>query len=146
MRPLPCSTPWTGSTQAARALTYPLYCSFPEDGVRGGRLCYAARGFSLHAATRVAADDRTRLEQLCRYVIRPPLATGRLHFVDGEMLAFTLKTPSADGTRWLLLSPTELIEKLAALVPPPRQNLLRYHGVSPQPIPIAPTSCPDPAI
>ena len=28
-----------------------------------------------------------------------------------------------------MLSPTELIEKLAALVPPPRLNLIRYHGV-----------------
>jgi len=28
-----------------------------------------------------------------------------------------------------MLSPTELIEKLVALVPPPRRNLIRYHGV-----------------
>lgn len=28
-----------------------------------------------------------------------------------------------------MLSPQELVEKLAALVPPPRQNLVRYHGV-----------------
>ena len=28
-----------------------------------------------------------------------------------------------------MLSPLELIEKLAALVPPPRLNLIRYHGV-----------------
>lgn len=108
----------------------------PEDGVRAGRLCYAARGCSLHAATRVDADDRPRLEQLCRYVIRPPLASGRLRFIDGQTLAFTLKTPWSDGTKWLLLSPTELIEKLVALVPPPRQNLVRYHGV------LAP-ACPD---
>ena len=31
--------------------------------------------------------------------------------------------------RAAMLSPTELIEKLAALVPPPRRNLIRYHGV-----------------
>ena len=40
-----------------------------------------------------------------------------------------MKTPWADGTTSLRLSPTELIEKLAALVPPPRLNLIRYHGV-----------------
>ena len=34
-----------------------------------------------------------------------------------------------DGTTYLILSPLELIEKLAALVPPPRVNLVRYHGV-----------------
>ena len=40
-----------------------------------------------------------------------------------------LKTPWSDGTRHLLLSPMELLEKLVALVPPPRFHLLRYHGV-----------------
>ena len=29
----------------------------------------------------------------------------------------------------MILSPEELIEKLAALAPPPRLNLVRYHGV-----------------
>ena len=28
-----------------------------------------------------------------------------------------------------MLSPFELLEKLAALVPPPRLNLIRYHGI-----------------
>ena len=35
----------------------------------------------------------------------------------------------SDGTFQLVLSPEELLEKLAALVPPPRLNLVRYHGV-----------------
>ena len=35
----------------------------------------------------------------------------------------------SDGTTHLLLSPLELIEKLAALVPPPRLKLIRSHGV-----------------
>jgi len=61
--------------------------------------------------------------------MRPPLAVGRLAVVDEKTLAFALKTPWSDGTTHLLLSPEELIEKLAALVPPPRLNLLRYHGV-----------------
>jgi len=108
----------------------------PEDGVRTGALCYASRGFSLHAATRIEAADRRRLERLCRYVIRPPVAGGRLRFVDAETLVFSLKTHWADGTCQLLLSPQELLEKLAALVPPPRLNLVRYHGV------LAP-ACPD---
>jgi len=46
-----------------------------------------------------------------------------------SMLSFTLKTPWSDGTSHLLLSPMELLEKLAALIPPPRFHLLRYHGV-----------------
>ena len=101
----------------------------PQQGVRAGPLCFAARGFSLHAATRIAAENRSRLEQLCRYVMRPPLATGRLRPLDADTLTYTLKTPWADGTTHLVLFPLELIEKLAALVPPPRLNLIRYHGV-----------------
>ncbi len=103
--------------------------SDPEDGFRAGALCYASRGFALHAATRVGATDRHRLEQLCRYVVRPPVASGRLRFVHAQTLEFTLKTPWADGTTALLLSPQELLEKLSALVPPPRLHLIRYHGV-----------------
>jgi hypothetical protein len=101
----------------------------PAEPVRAGPLCFASRGFSLHAATRIEASDRAGLERLCRYVARPPLATGRLARIDDERLAFQLKTPWADGTTHLVLSPLELIEKLAALVPPPRVNLVRYHGV-----------------
>ena len=59
----------------------------------------------------------------------PPLAAGRLQIIDDEHLTFRLKTPWSDGTCFLVLSPLELIEKLAALVPPPRLNLIRYHGV-----------------
>ena len=62
-------------------------------------------------------------------MIRPPLASGRLRQLDADTLTYTLKTPWADGTTHLVLSPLELIEKLAALVPPPRLNLIRYHGV-----------------
>ena len=78
---------------------------------------------------RIDADDRAGLEQLARYVTRPPLAAARLQIIDDEHLTFRLKTPWSDGTSFLVLSPLELIEKLAALVPPPRLNLIRYHGV-----------------
>ena len=101
----------------------------PATGVRTAPLCFASRGFSLHAATRIAGPDRRGLERLCRYVARPALAGGRLLILDADPLSFALKTPWSDGTRHLLLSPMELLEKRAALVPPPRFHLLRYHGV-----------------
>jgi hypothetical protein len=40
-------------------------------------------GFSLHAATVCEAYQRGRLERLCRYITRPPIATKRLT-VDGR--------------------------------------------------------------
>ena len=59
------------------SLPWTLSRTESNQGVRTAPLCFAARGFSLHAATRVEGRDRRGLEQLCRYVIRPPLAAGR---------------------------------------------------------------------
>ena len=40
-----------------------------------------------------------------------------------------LKTPWSDGTTSIQLSLLELMERLAALVPPPRAHQVLYHGV-----------------
>jgi hypothetical protein len=103
--------------------------SDPAQGVRTGPLCYVSRGFSLHAARTIRADDRAGLENLCSYVTRPPLAAGSLEKVSEDKFVFKLKTPWSDGTRFLILSAHELLEKLSAIVPPPRSNNTRYHGV-----------------
>jgi hypothetical protein len=43
-------------------------------------------GFDLHAAVHVAAGDRQRLERLCRYLVRPPLAQHRVQRLrDGRI-------------------------------------------------------------
>ena len=47
---------------------------------------------------------------------------------DGCVL-LTLKAAWADGTRHLIFAPLELLEKLAAITPYPRINLVLYHGV-----------------
>jgi len=88
-----------------------------------------SRGFSLHAARKIRADDRAGLESLCSYVTRPPLAAGSLEKVSEDKFVFKLKTPWSDGTTFLILSAHELLEKLSAIVPPPRSNNTRYHGV-----------------
>ena len=58
-----------------------------------------------------------------------------VHHADGSRLPkfveqeLTLKAPWADGTRHLLFEPLELLEKLAAITPRPRINLVLYDGV-----------------
>lgn len=86
-------------------------------------------GFDLHANLAVPAADRARLEQLCRYLLRPPVAQERLRRMGDDRILLTLKTAWADGTRHLLFEPMKLIEKLADLTPRPRINLILYHGV-----------------
>ncbi len=94
-----------------------------------GERCASAGGVSLHANVAVPARDRRRLERLCRYVARPPVATERLsRRADGTLL-YRLKHRWRDGTTHVVFTPQEFIEKLAALVPPPRFHLARYHGI-----------------
>jgi hypothetical protein len=86
-------------------------------------------GFDLQAAVRVPASDRRRLEHISRYLLRPAIATERLELLDDGIYRYELKRPWSDGTQAFLFEPLELMEKLAALVPIPRANLVRYHGV-----------------
>ena len=59
----------------------------------------------------------------------------RLGLLADGRVVLTLKTAWADGTRQLVFEPMELLEKLAALTPRPRINLVLYHGV------LAPHAC-----
>jgi hypothetical protein len=85
--------------------------------------------FSLNAAVSCQAHQRNKLERLCRYVARPPLALERLSVTDEGKLRYELKQPYSNGTTHFLFEPMDLLAKLAALVPRPRANLTRYHGV-----------------
>jgi hypothetical protein len=91
--------------------------------------CASVAGFSLHANVSVPARDRDRLERLIRYCARPPLAIERLEPLPDGRLLYRFKRPWRNGTTHIVLSPLELIEKLAALVPRPQSHLVRYHGI-----------------
>jgi hypothetical protein len=92
-------------------------------------LAWENSGFSLDAAVRVGAHDRAGLERLLRYCARPPFALERLELLDAERVVYRLPKPQRDGTTALTLTPLELIDHLAALIPPPRRHRHRYHGV-----------------
>jgi hypothetical protein len=94
-----------------------------------GERCATVAGLSLHAEVAVPARDRRRLERLCRYVARPPVATERLSRLEDGRLLYRLKHRWRDGTTHVIFEPGELLERLAALVPPPRFHLVRYHGI-----------------
>jgi hypothetical protein len=99
-----------------------------RDDVRE-MLAWENSGFSLDAAVRVGAHDRAGLERLLRYCARPPFALERLELLDAERVVYRLPKPQHDGTTALSLTPLELIDHLAALIPPPRRHRHRYHGV-----------------
>ncbi|MBI3856235.1 MAG: transposase, partial [Planctomycetes bacterium] len=92
-------------------------------------LCARAEGFSLHGAVRMRGSDRAGLEKLCRYVLRPPFAEDRIERLGDGRIAYGFRRRRPDGSTHVVLEPLQFLEKLAALVPPPRAHLLRYHGV-----------------
>lgn len=86
-------------------------------------------GFSLHAGVAAKAHERKKLERLCRYISRPAVSEQRLSLTESGKIRYELKTPYRNGTTHIILEPLDFISKLAALVPAPRVNLVRYHGI-----------------
>jgi rRNA maturation protein Nop10 len=99
-------------------------CGEPfDDGV--GKVA----GFSLHAGVAARANERKKLERLCRYISRPAVSEKRLSLTKNGSVRYELKTPYRDGTTHVIFEPLDFIARLAALVPKPRVNLTRFHGV-----------------
>jgi len=86
-------------------------------------------GFSLDASVCIEGRDRAGLERLLRYCARPPFALEHLHLLDAEHLIYHNPKPRSDSPRDLVLTLLELIDKIAALIPPPRAHRHRYYGV-----------------
>jgi hypothetical protein len=86
-------------------------------------------GYDGHPRVRVAADEREQLEHLARYVCRPALASERLSIDGRGRVRLELRHPWRDGTTHVLFEPLVFLERLAALVPHPREHQLTYHGV-----------------
>ncbi len=88
-----------------------------------------ANGFSLHAGVVCQAHERKKLERLCRYTARSALSEARLSRNQQGDIVYKLKTPYSNGTTHVVFTSLEFIARLAALIPPPKLNLTRYHGV-----------------
>ena len=88
--------------------------------------------FNVHAGVHIAAGDDMGREQLCRYGARPAMALGRLRILPGGRVAYRVKDVNpARGNRakHRVMTPLEFLARLAALIPPPRYPLVRFHGV-----------------
>jgi hypothetical protein len=57
------------------------------------------------------------------------VAVDRLALTPSGQVRYMLKTAYRDGTTRIVLEPLDFMARLAALVPPPRRHLTRFHGV-----------------
>jgi len=131
--------PAVGQVQAT--LRLPLLRAFVGRGLLEGfeakeMLAYRHSGFSVDTSACFAAHDRAGLERLLRYCARPPFSMERLR-KEGAALVYRCAKPRSEPTSdkrgakadELTLTPLELIDRIAALVPPPRTHRHRYFGV-----------------
>ena len=98
-------------------------------------------GFSLHAGVATRADERKKLERFCRYISRPAVSEKRLSLTSNGNIRYQLKTPYREslphersecfgyGTTHIIFEPLDFMARLATLMPQPRVNLARVHGV-----------------
>jgi len=127
-----------GPHQGRKVFTLSTQPPESEPPLGSDRVAKAA-GFSLHAGVAGAGlpakvHQRDKLERLCRYISRPAISEKRLSLTFNGYVRYQLKTPYRDGTTHVLferggLPPLDFIARLAALVPKPRVNLTRFHGV-----------------
>ncbi|MBM4363690.1 MAG: transposase, partial [Deltaproteobacteria bacterium] len=111
---LPAGRPGKGPTGAGPA----------RSGSRSGQ----DRGFDVHAGVVVEAHDRAGRERLFRYCARPPLSLERLAILPDGRIAYELRKPWGRATH-RVMTPLQFLARLAALIPPPRHPLIRFHGV-----------------
>ncbi len=116
-----------GPQQGRKVFTLQTLPSVEEDD-RYAQVAKEA-GFSLHAGVAAQAWERDKLERLCRYISRPAVSEKRLSLTSAGNIRYQLKTPYRDGTTHVIFEPLDFISKLASLVPKPRVNLTRFHGV-----------------
>jgi len=112
----------------------------PRDDARAMAQWAHGGGFSVVGSVRIKAADRAGRERLLRYCARPPFALDRMREFDREHLIYDPPKPGPGGSGPQCLTPLELLDRLAALVPPPRLHRHRYFGV------LAPNSPLRPAV
>lgn len=103
--------------------------TLPAAESHGDKHLAKANCFSLHAGVWAGANDRAKLERICRYIARPAVSNERIELTECGHVRYTLKTPYRDGTTHVFFNPLDFIARLAALVPKPRVHLTRFHGV-----------------
>jgi len=69
-------------------------------------------GFSLHAGDAARADERDKLERLCRYITRPAISMKRLSLTRNGHVRYELKTPWRNGTTHVLFEPLDLMYRM----------------------------------
>jgi hypothetical protein len=99
-----------------------------DEDAAAGLLAWRHSGFSVHHAIRVEPDDTAGVARLCRYLVHPPIALGRLTY-DGDRAGYRgRRVHSVSGAESVTLDPLEMLARLCQHIPPPGFHLTRSYG------------------
>ena len=85
--------------------------SLPAGDEGSGAGAGRVGGFSVHAGVAARADERKKLERLCRSISRPAVSEARLSLTPGALVRYQLKTPYSDATTQVLFEPLDFIAR-----------------------------------
>jgi hypothetical protein len=97
-----------------------------KDNIKKTEPHAVVQGINVHAAVAFDARDKPRMERMCRYLARPPIAQHRLSLREDGSLGYEMKWVWRDGTHAIVLQPLDLIARLCAMIPPP--NSVGHRG------------------
>jgi ribosomal protein S27E len=119
--------PWKEPAEERQAPVFKVHGAEAKESAQK-RLHARVDGYDLHVSPAFEVHERVAIERFCRYALRGPIANGRLTKGPRDLLTYKLKTPKADGTTELVLSPMALLQRLARLIPQRGRHMVRYHG------------------
>ena len=90
-------------------------------------------GFSLHAGVAAKANERKKLERLCRYISRPAVSEKRLSLTPNGNIRYQLKTPYKDGTTHIIFEPLDFMYR--------KYGMSRAQEAQERPLPASPHWC-----
>jgi hypothetical protein len=85
-------------------------------------------GFSAYARHLVLHEEPARLAHMARYLVRPPVAAGRVHERGDGRVLLEIPADPRTGARTLGLDPLEWIRRITNQIPDARTHLVRYYG------------------
>lgn len=105
--------------------------------------------FNIDASRSVEGGDAPNLRRMVQYLLAPAVRDRQLT-LQRDGVVYELKRPRRDGTTHRQYTNDQMLDRLGFLVPPPRANLVRFHGVyapnsdlRPEVVPQQPSSRPE---
>jgi hypothetical protein len=86
-------------------------------------------GFSVDDSVRFEPEDRKSMEQVARYILRPPLSLERMRYSDGDdEVHYRRKGSNGRAGGEERIDALDFLARVIAHIPPPRIHLVRYLG------------------